>query len=61
MSLGKRPVVGETVRFLPEHCMMQMVQSAPSSSASILGRSNDSASLVDATTFTISIVMHVCL
>jgi uncharacterized Fe-S cluster-containing protein len=27
MSRGKRPEVGETVRFLPEHCMMQKVHS----------------------------------
>jgi hypothetical protein len=24
---GRRPEVGETVRFLPEHCMMQKVHS----------------------------------
>ena len=27
ISRGKRPEVGETVRFLPEHCMMQKVHS----------------------------------
>ncbi len=27
VSRGKRPEVGETVRFLPEHCMMQKVHS----------------------------------
>jgi uncharacterized Fe-S cluster-containing protein len=27
VSRGKRPDVGETVRFLPEHCMMQKVHS----------------------------------
>jgi uncharacterized Fe-S cluster-containing protein len=27
ISRGKRPDVGETVRFLPEHCMMQKVHS----------------------------------
>ena len=27
ISRGKRPNVGETVRFLPEHCMMQKVHS----------------------------------
>jgi uncharacterized Fe-S cluster-containing protein len=27
ISRGRRPVVGETVRFLPEHCMMQKVHS----------------------------------
>jgi uncharacterized Fe-S cluster-containing protein len=25
VSRGRRPEVGETVRFLPEHCMMQKV------------------------------------
>ena len=27
VSRGRRPDVGETVRFLPEHCMMQKVHS----------------------------------
>ena len=27
VSRGRRPNVGETVRFLPEHCMMQKVHS----------------------------------
>jgi uncharacterized Fe-S cluster-containing protein len=27
VSRGRRPEVGETVRFLPEHCMMQKVHS----------------------------------
>jgi uncharacterized Fe-S cluster-containing protein len=27
VSRGRRPEVAETVRFLPEHCMMQMVHS----------------------------------
>ncbi len=27
ISRGRRPEVGETVRFLPEHCMMQKVHS----------------------------------
>ncbi len=27
VSRGRRPDVGETVRFLPEHCMVQKVHS----------------------------------
>jgi uncharacterized Fe-S cluster-containing protein len=27
ISKGRRPEVGETVRFLPQHCMMQKVHS----------------------------------